>query len=704
MGLLGLALTLAVSGGIAMLEYQRRAEEAQSRVAAESHLLADHAARLMEGVGVTLETVSALSSTLDWDAIQSSAALHRQLLIVKAALPYVDHIALSDARGTLRATTFAFPAPSLNVSDDQNFKAARADGTGLLVGPPVIGRLTRMPTFVLSRRLEAPDGTFKGMISVSARLDYFATYWDERGLPRDAFVGLFREDHDSGYRPLATFRAGQPIGQAAGQGAGQAVEQAILGQGVGTGSGGKAYDFIRPVGDWPLLIEVAFPGEAIARGWRQWALWFCPIVGIAIGALALLTAIAWRQSVRDKQAHAALIAAHDALSAQMQSRRQAERQVLQMQKMEAIGQLTGGIAHDFNNFLTVILGNADVVLAKGGDRPRLLRAAQMIIAAAERGAELSHRLLAFARRQPLDPHVVDVGEVLRGLEKLLKQSVGEAVDLRVDPAPPGATALVDQVQLETAVVNLAINARDAMAGAGTLSIRTALAELEATDVADWGIEPGAYVVVAVTDTGTGMTDEVIARAFEPFFTTKPFGKGSGLGLSMIYGFARQSGGTVRIASRLGQGTTFSIFLPAAQGEPEATRHEASARPHEGRERILVVEDDEDVLALAASTLAEAGYAIATARSGPQALEELAAEPAYDLLFTDIVLPNGTDGAELARQARLRQPAIKVLFTSGYNESDALRSERAHTRIELISKPYRRADLATKIREVLDAEV
>ncbi|MFC3230079.1 PAS domain S-box protein [Marinibaculum pumilum] len=380
-----------------------------------------------------------------------------------------------------------------------------------------------------------------------------------------------------------------------------------------------------------------------------------------------------------------------------------ERQLRQSQRLQAVGQLTGGVAHDFNNLLTVILGNADSLAEALQERPRLRQLAEMTRSAAQRGAELTRRLLAFARQQALEPRPTDVPALMSGMEALLRRSLGENVEIRFVAAAEVWPALVDAPQLEAAVLNLCLNARDAMPDGGRLTVETANAHLD-RDYADWNEEvvPGDYLMVAVSDTGTGMAPEVVARAFEPFFTTKGVGQGSGLGLSMVFGFAKQSHGHVKIYSEPGQGTTVRLYLPrAAEGEAVLPGARLSAGTTGGTERILLVEDDELVRRHVGSQLEALGYRVTAAASGPEALDVLRTGRQIDLLFTDVVMPGGMDGRQLAEAALKLQPGLPVLFTSGYAENAIVHHGRLDPGVHLLNKPYRQQDLAVKLRQVLD---
>ncbi|HMN84984.1 MAG TPA: PAS domain-containing protein [Bauldia sp.] len=416
------------------------------------------------------------------------------------------------------------------------------------------------------------------------------------------------------------------------------------------------------------------------------------------------------------------------LSEDITERRSIEAQLAQAQKMEAIGELTGGMAHDFNNLLGVIIGNLDLLRGRPGlatDDDEIVGEA---LDAALRGADLTRRLLAFARRQPLQPRRLPINDVVEGISRLLRRTLGETMELRLDLGGGVWPVIADPAQLESALVNIVTNARDAMPDGGLLMIATGNRRLDADYVAEHpGLAEGDYALIEVSDTGSGMPAEVAARIFEPFFSTKGPGKGSGLGLSMVFGFMKQSGGHINVYSEVGVGTTFRLYLPRTVAAGEAVA-EAPPAPMErgGHETVLAVEDNPGLRKVVVRQLRELGYRVLEAEDGPRALRVLDAEP-VDLVFSDVVMPGGITGYELARLAKLRRPEVRVVLTSGFPEAKlgnghgngngnghggsaaagdhggaAGGHEGPPAGLRLLTKPYRREELARVIREALDA--
>jgi signal transduction histidine kinase/HAMP domain-containing protein len=440
-----------------------------------------------------------------------------------------------------------------------------------------------------------------------------------------------------------------------------------------------------------------------------------PILRAARGEVLNNIEVAFHEGASDKLQHH-IVSARPILGADREPRgavmvvrditqnKETERQLGQSQKMDAIGQLTGGVAHDFNNILTVIIGTIEILAEGVADRPQLAAIAQMIDEAATRGADLTNHLLAFARKQPLQPRATDVNALIVDTARLLRPTLGEQIEIEAMLPDDAWRAMIDPVQLSTAIINLAVNARDAMPNGGKLTLETGNVTLdEAYAKANGDVTPGPYVMIAVSDTGAGIPAAIRDRVFEPFFTTKEVGKGTGLGLSMVYGFVKQSHGHIKIYSEEGHGSSIKLYLPRLEGVTAATGGavQTQALPG-GQERILVVEDDGMVRNYVIAQLSSLGYQTLSAANALEALGLLDQGEAFELLFTDVIMPGGLNGRQLADEVLRRRPSVKVLFTSGYTENAIVHHGRLDHGVALLNKPYRKADLARKIREVFSA--
>ena len=475
---------------------------------------------------------------------------------------------------------------------------------------------------------------------------------------------------------------------------------------------------VTPVAEGPahlgsvyLRATIDSPAQRLRRYGTIGMLSTMAAIVVAVLGIAHLTLTKANQDLERQSLE--LAAANQRLLQLIDEREKVEAALRQAQKMEAIGHLTGGVAHDFNNLLQIILASLDMLQRRSmhwnlaanamRDFRRYLEAATV---GGERAASLTRQLLAFARRQPLEPTKVDVNRLVAGMSELLRRTLGETIAVETVLAGGLWSTFADANQLESALVNLAVNARDAMAEGGRLTIETANSSLDENYVRTHDdLEPGQYVMIAVSDTGSGMTREVIAQAFEPFFTTKDIGRGTGLGLSQVYGFVKQSGGHIKIYSEPDRGTTVKLYLPrlvVASDEVQATGPEKQIPKGTRTETILVVEDEDEVRAFSSEMLRELGYGVMEAADGLAALNIIESVPSIQLLFTDIGLPNGLNGRQLAEEALKRRPELKVLFTSGYARHAVAHSGRLDAGVMLLGKPFTYGALAEKVRQVLNA--
>lgn len=474
---------------------------------------------------------------------------------------------------------------------------------------------------------------------------------------------------------------------------------------IKSGIGRQLMDTIRTEVDALVTLEsrLLAARQSNARDLRNWVL---GLIGLCLAAAMGLAMVALRLTLHYV----------GRLESEAKLRRETEDTLRQAQKLEAVGQLTGGIAHDFNNLLTIIVGNLDTMQRRIAQEAsefaaKLKGPVDNALQGARSAAQLTHRLLAFSRRQALEPKRLDLNGIVSGMSDLLRRTLGETINVETVLGGGLWRVFADANQLENAVINLAVNARDAMPNGGRLTIETTNAYLDEDYISHFGdVAPGQYVLLSVSDTGSGIPADVLPRAFEPFFTTKGVGKGSGLGLAMVHGFVKQSGGHIRIYSEEGQGTAVKIYLPRLlhggeiSATPAATTKpsQAETRAHP-QETVLLVEDNDGVRAYTKSALEDLGYRVLEAADAEQALRVLEGEPKIDLLFTDVVLPGGTNGRQLADQILQKRRGLPVLFTTGYTRNAIIHHGRLDSNVNLLNKPYTQQDLARKIRQLLDGD-
>ena len=534
----------------------------------------------------------------------------------------------------------------------------------------------------IGRRLTSPSGAFDGIVVASFFPDSLRSFFRTVDVGRHGAVSAF---HHAGVVLFREPSAGNPIGeQATGSPLFEAAKR-VGGTGLYRGRMAAAGPVFRAafhsLDDQRIIVAVSLNEDELLADWNHDAR-----MSMAIGALLLFLAIA-------------LIML---LYRQMDIRHSAEQALIRSQRLESLGQLTGGVAHDFNNLLTIVLGNVSLLKASAdGGSFANDESLTEIERAGKRAADLTRQLLAFARRQPLLPRVVDLSESVKSAEPMLRRVVGEGVNFRTVRAAEPCLANLDPVQNETALLNLCINGRDAMTRGGTLIIETGKAHLDehyARDDAD--VTPGRYVFIAVTDTGHGIRPEHLARLFEPFFTTKDPGEGTGLGLSMVYGFVKQSGGHVKVYSELGRGTTVKMFFPETTGMPAVSTPPPDEDPRGNGEVILLVEDEPLVRALGVRLLRRLGYTVLEAQDGATALEMVQTDTRVDLLLTDVMLPGHLTGPRVAEELGKRRPDIKVLFASGYSQEMIQLGANGGESVHFLSKPYDRTRLAKAVRDAL----
>ena len=619
-------------------------------------------------------------------------------------------VTVTDRDGHLRATARRYPAdPAISYSDRDWFRALKDADPGIpFVSQAYTGRQSGQPIFILAGRVTDSRTDFDGAIAVSVSRNYFEKFYKSIEREFDYNVTLVREDGQILAREPQTQKDVLPPEAP--------FYQYLQSAGNGTFTSQSKLDGVerifayRKVDNYPVHVGFGLGKDAALAPWRRNLLTYGIVAVLASIALLGASGLAVRQTYRERQARKRWQETAVALQAEAVARERVEEQLRQAQKMEAVGRLTGGVAHDFNNLLTIIIGSLDLLRRRMANQDdRVLRLVGNAIDGANRAATLTHRLLAFSRQSPLDPVQVDANRLVAGMSDLWRRTLGENIAIETVLAGDLWPTFADPNQLESALLNMAVNARDAMPDGGKLTIETANTHLDdAYAAARAEVKAGQYVMIAVCDTGSGMSSDVVAKVFEPFFTTKPVGKGTGLGLSQVYGFAQQSGGHVAVSSEVGQGTTIKLYLPRLRQRPApptvAPPQPIGMAPATDGETILIVEDEDMVRQFGVAALSEAGYRVLAAADGPSGLELLNKHPEIRLLFTDVVLAGPMNGRMLADAALMLRPGLPVMFTTGYTRNAIIHHGRLDEGVNFIGKPFTMDALSAKIRFLLDRKV
>lgn len=678
---------------------ERELTAAKQSLAMIDVALAEQAARSLQSVDLILSEITEqlrrerVTSPEEFVRLKAGRDTYQALASKITGVPQLDAIVLIAADGHLLNFSRYFPIPLIDDADRDYYAALRnsADDKPFL-SVPVQNRGNGAWTIYLARRVSGPNGEFIGLVLGAINLGYFEELYHTLSLDgAGSGISLWRRDGILLARYPTLPRIGEHFQI-------KAFEDILLHGDAGVYETDKAIDGIarivatRAASSYPIAVNVTRARFEVLTGWRRDAM-IIGLVGILCSVVVLLLVIALDRQFRayETVSHAMAERA-EAISA----RNRVEDQLRQAQKLEAIGQLTSGVAHDFNNLLTSIIGNLELLQYRRGSLQSREAWIGGIRQAAERAVKLTRQLLAFSRKQRLMPRAVDVNEIVSGMEDLLASTLGGTVALKAELSPNLWPALIDRTQIELVILNLAINARDAMDGSGLLRITTRNVSID-TVGSPGAPSPGDYVAVSVIDIGAGMTADVLARAFDPFFTTKEPGNGSGLGLSQVYGVAHQSGGGVEIRSTLGEGTMVTIYLPRTVAEAAPVPIILPVQPSETAHDkvVLLVDDDTGVRSVTVSILKEFGYAVISASSGAEALALLADAPQVDLLLVDFAMPN-MNGAEVATRARAMRPGIIVVFVTGYAEASQLVDEKW-----MILKPFRARDLSGKLALALN---
>ena len=711
--LLGAAVPLAMLVAGALSLYDRALADAHVRVERAARISEEHALKVLEtNITVINQALDIVGDEPEAALLQREAALHRQLKRMAASLPQLQGVFIIGASGQMIATNRALPAPhQIDFSDRAYFAHHRAGGPQPYFSEVLTSRTTGEPFFDMSVRRTLADGRFGGTVSTSLSPAYFAKFYRDVS-DGTAAVGIALRRADglllASWPPTPSLSdAKVSVGSLGASGARGASAASIT-------SGASAAALMtdadlqataaarrtslvatRQLGNYPVFVTAQMDSQMALAPWYDQMLL---LLAVTFPTVAGLVYIGWLALQRTRRA----LEVATALREETEQRTKAEESLRQSQKMQAVGQLTGGIAHDFNNLLQIIAANLHLIGKDVGANPGVAKRLAHAAEAVKRGANVASQLLAFGRRQPLAPKVIHAGKLVLGMEDLLRRALGEAMKVEVIVSGGLWNTKVDPSQLENAVLNLALNARDAMDGVGQLTIEVSNASLDqAYAEQHQDLQPGQYVMLSVSDTGVGMTAEVAAQAFLPFFTTKPPGAGTGLGLSMVYGFVKQSGGHARIYSEPGHGSNVKLYLPRSRGSEDANPVPTATASTGGSETILVVEDDAAVRDTAVEMLRALGYRVAEAADADSAMALIDGGLAVELLFTDVVMPGKLRSPELARRGRQRLPRLAVLYTSGYTQDAIVHGGQLDEGVALLPKPYTAELLAQRVRAELD---
>jgi two-component system NtrC family sensor kinase len=671
----------------ASVNYRNIKMVTDERIDRSLDILHEHALKVLQTVERTFAEIDEIVRDMSDDDIRrNEARLHARLERIVKALPQLQGIAIIARDGHPLVSANTYPVPrSLDFSDRDYFMAQQNGGAGTYVSSIHSPRMQGIGTyfFALSQRRSSDDNTFRGVVSVAVLPDYFESFYAKMGNTEGSYFAMARAD--------GGFLARYPVPKDRMM---KLDQRSKLRQGIARGLDREFYSVdsqldqvdrrigYRKLTGFPLYVLAGVERSAITAEWlgniSSHLVFGLPATAFLFSGLALAL-------VRTRR-----------LYEEADRREAAEGALRQSQRLEAIGQLTGGVAHDFNNLLMIIGGSAQRLRGELTEKKHR-RLLEMITTATQRGETLTRQLLTYSRQQTLTPQVVDLGQRLPLVRELLTRSLRADIDIKVDVPDGVCSVRVDPGEFELAILNLAVNAKDAMPNGGTLSIRAKRVTLKGEATAE-GLT-GEFIAIRVADTGHGIAPEILTRVFEPFFTTKEIGKGTGLGLSQVYGFAKQSGGTATITSTEGRGTAITIYLPRSHDLPQAPSPQRQAQaPAEPAGTVLLVEDNADVAEVGADYLRKLGYRVRSVANAQAALAALRLDSDVDLVFSDILMPGGMNGLELARAIAERFPAIPVLLTTGYSASaqDAVRQG-----VVVLQKPYDLDSLRRTIRDAIE---
>jgi two-component system, NtrC family, sensor kinase len=680
----------------AWLNYLAVFREARERVDRARDAIHEYALKAFESDELILDRIAEHIAGKDRSELIGSEDFHRYLRQFDGK-PQISAVGLIIPGRGLAASSPVFPLPTINVGPPNYVRVDRGEKEPIYIGTAAPGTFTEAPQFSVIRLDQtSAQGAATGLIFVSVKLSDFAGYYRTIIDLKEFLVTVIRSDGAVLARSPGDALVGKALSTKSHfrQEIARAPKSGVY-DGASELDGIERIFSYRQLGAYPVYVAVGIKRSAVIEGWA-WLM--AGYLAIGLPASICLFVLALLALGRSRAADTALAA----VQLHSERREVAETSWRHIQKMDIVGQLTGGIAHDFNNLLAVISGNIELIVRRPQDTGRVVRVAKAAFQAVERGERLIEQLLMFSRRQVMRPTTLDVNRVLLEFETLLRHAAGSPIQLRLKLDPALNRSNIDRAQFEAAILNLVVNARDALPKGGRIIIKTANVVIDRSYAEEnFEITAGSYVRVSVRDNGIGIPASVLPHVFEPFFTTKDVGKGSGLGLSQVYGFATEAGGHVNIRSEIGRRTTVNLYLPACAEalEIEDRQPEASTQPN-AYGTVLVVDDDESVLETALEAVADLGYRVLSAHNGREALQILQGSERVDLLFSDIVMPGGMDGIQLAEAARRLQPALKVLLTSGYATAALPDKYGSPKEFPVLRKPYRRDRLAANLYAII----
>jgi two-component system NtrC family sensor kinase len=683
-----LVLPFTLFAFAAYVNYRDMKRATDERIYRSLDILHEHALKVLQTVERTFGEIDEVMRGVSDDDIRANQQrLHARLARIVKELPQLHGIVVIDRNGHPLVSANIEPVPrNVSFSDRDYFRAQKNGKVGTYVSGIHSPRMSGLDTnfFAVSQRRPSPDGRFNGVVSIAVMPSYFESFYARMAHGEGSYFAMARADGGflARYPPLKNPRQKLDAGSPLRRGIAKGFDERIYWVKSQIDHIERRVGYRKLTG-FPLYVMAGVEKTSMVGEWLRH---MSSHLVFGLPATAFLFAGLWLALRRTQR-----------LYDEADRREVAEGALRQAQRLEAIGQLTGGVAHDFNNLLMIISGSVQRLRAELTDKKHT-RLLDMISTATQRGETLTRQLLTYSRQQPLTPQVIDLAQRLPAIRELLSRSLRADIEIKVDVPDEPCAVRVDTSELELAILNLAVNAKDAMPNGGTLSIRAKPVALRG-GANEEGLS-GEFVAIRMADTGQGIPADRLARVFEPFFTTKEVGKGTGLGLSQVYGFARQSGGAVTVSSAEGRGTAVTIFLPRSREVPSAPSREAPKQaPAEPVGTVLLVEDNDDVAEVGGGLLRQLGYRVRSVANARAAMAALRLDPAVDLVFSDILMPGGMDGLDLAQEINARFPGLPVLLTTGYSASaqDAVRRG-----VVVLQKPYDLDGLRRHIREAMES--